>query len=71
MLITVTGPPWFDSLTGKQLDEKKTLEGMQRERDSLNDFSTFDDVDEGDVLMDGAVTIPSRWVLSDRPAKDQ
>eukprot|EP00972_Heterocapsa_arctica_P041373 6102906-Heterocapsa_arctica.AAC.1 len=39
MLITVTGLPWFDSLTGKQLDEKKTLEGMQRERDSLNDFS--------------------------------
>eukprot|EP00972_Heterocapsa_arctica_P071243 10524125-Heterocapsa_arctica.AAC.1 len=44
---------------------------MQRERDSLNDFSTFDDVDEGEALMDGAVTVPSRWVLTDKPAKDQ
>eukprot|EP00972_Heterocapsa_arctica_P088281 13017600-Heterocapsa_arctica.AAC.1 len=67
----VTGPPSFDTVTGKPLDEKKVEAGMQRERTSLDDFATFDDVDEGEALQDGAVTIASRWVLSDRPAKDE
>jgi hypothetical protein len=71
MLISITGPPWFDTATGKPLDTAKVEAGMARERTSLDDFATFDDVDEGEACQDGAVTIASRWVLSDRPAKEE
>ena len=61
-LISIDGPPYYDSTTGEELDVKKTEIGMAKEESSMQDMGTFDEVPESEVPED-ATKIPSRWVL--------
>eukprot|EP00972_Heterocapsa_arctica_P103929 15316213-Heterocapsa_arctica.AAC.1 len=40
-LVSITGPPWFDEATGKELFPEKVALGMKNETDSLNNFGTY------------------------------
>ena len=63
-LVQPIGPPWYDELTGEELEEQQVMDGMQAERNSLGSFHTFDEVDVSEGDKPGAVVIPSRWVLT-------
>ena len=63
-LITVTGPPWFDSVANEPLDEKEVDEGMKKEKNSLDSFGTYEWIKEEDCK--GCVVIPTRWLLRKR-----
>eukprot|EP00972_Heterocapsa_arctica_P056483 8334223-Heterocapsa_arctica.AAC.1 len=64
-LIQDTGPPLYDDLTGEPLDTDKVREAMQKERDSLNEFHTYDRVLQeqvDDIWNDrDATVVKSRW----------
>eukprot|EP00972_Heterocapsa_arctica_P074104 10939479-Heterocapsa_arctica.AAC.1 len=70
-LIQDIGPPWYDDLTGEPLDTEKVKEAMQKERDSLNEFHTYERVPEeqvDDIWNDrGATIVRSRWVRIKKP----
>ena len=63
-LVQPIGPPWYDELTGEELEEQQVMDGMQAERNSLGSFHTFDEVDVSEGNKPGTVVIPSRWVLT-------
>lgn len=61
-LISVDGPPWYDSVDGSELDEGLVEQGMQKERNSLRSMDVYEEIDVGDIPSDATV-INSRWVL--------
>ncbi len=61
-LISVDGPPWYDSITGEELDEKSTNVAIKSELDSLKNMDVKEDVPSSEVPSNTTV-IPSRWVL--------
>eukprot|EP00972_Heterocapsa_arctica_P029288 4308336-Heterocapsa_arctica.AAC.1 len=65
-LVSITGPPWYDEATGKELDPQEVALGMKKETDSLNDFGTYVWVPEEMAEQKGVVVIKSRWLLGER-----
>ena len=63
-LLQPNGPPWYDDITGAELDPKQVDAGMQKERNSLEEFWVKDDVLQSDYP--GVPVINSRWVLGQK-----
>lgn len=61
-LISVDGPPWFDSITGEQLDESQVSKGMEKELQSMKNMNVYQEVPESEADE----VIKSRWVLSQK-----
>lgn len=64
--VTKTGPPWYETLTGKPLDPVKVEKGMERERKSFRDYDVYEEVPEEEAVGD-CVIVNAGWVLVDRP----
>ena len=65
-VISITGPPWFDEYTGRQLDEDEVMKAMGKEMASFKSFHVADDVPEEEATEAGIEVIPSRWLIHDR-----
>ena len=65
-LISVEGPPFYDSVTGKLLDTELVLKGMMKEHESLESFGTYAWILEEEVKKKGYVVVSARWVLGER-----
>ena len=63
-LISVDGPPWYDSVTGKELSEAQVEKGMNKELESLQNMDVYVEVPEAEG--EGHEVINSRWVLSQK-----
>eukprot|EP00972_Heterocapsa_arctica_P088758 13087791-Heterocapsa_arctica.AAC.1 len=61
-LVSITGPPWYDEATGKELDPQKVALGMKKE----TDFGTYVWLPEEMAEQKGVVVIKSRWPLGER-----
>ena len=64
--INSTGPRWFDDTTGDVLDPARVAEGMEKERQPLDDFGVFREIDDTSEEAKQCRVIGSRWVLVDR-----
>ena len=65
-VISITGPPWFDEYSGKQLDEDGVMKAMEKEMTSFKSFDVTKDVPEEEAVNAGIEIIPSRWLIHDR-----
>eukprot|EP00972_Heterocapsa_arctica_P032336 4767130-Heterocapsa_arctica.AAC.1 len=65
-LMCITGPPWYDEVTGKELDPRLMAIGMKNEENSLNNFGTYIWVPAKLAEQKVVVVIKSRWVLGER-----
>eukprot|EP00972_Heterocapsa_arctica_P077000 11354742-Heterocapsa_arctica.AAC.1 len=65
-MVATSGPPWYDSRTGKELDPKKVAIGMDKELGSMDSFGVHVDVPEEEPMTKGIKLIKSGWVMSDR-----
>ncbi len=61
-----SSPPYYDDLTGEMLDTAKAEEAMQKERNSLNEFKTYEVIApplaEAAWTNEEAVIVRSKWV---------
>jgi hypothetical protein len=48
-----SSPPYYDDLTGDKLDTAKAEEAMQKERNSLNEFKTYEVIDSSTACGGG------------------
>lgn len=67
-LVSSSGPPYFDAVTGEQLPEDLVEKGMQAERESLEKFPVYVDAPEEEVSEVGGQLIKSRWVFTRKSA---
>eukprot|EP00972_Heterocapsa_arctica_P024527 3617051-Heterocapsa_arctica.AAC.1 len=58
-LVSITGPPWYDEATGKEVDPEKVALCMKKETDSLDNFGTYVWVPEEIAEQKGVVVIKS------------
>eukprot|EP00972_Heterocapsa_arctica_P085613 12618402-Heterocapsa_arctica.AAC.1 len=49
LMVQETCAPWHDDLTGEVLDDEKVRAGMQKERDSFDEFGVYDRVPPEEV----------------------
>ena len=62
-LVSSSGPPYFDAVSGEQLPEDLVEKGMKAERESLEKFPVYEEVPETEVKEVGGKLIKSRWVF--------
>ena len=67
-LVSSSGPPYFDAVTGEQLPEDLVEKGKQAERESLEKFPVYVDAPEEEVSEVGGQLIKSRWVFTRKSA---
>eukprot|EP00972_Heterocapsa_arctica_P090676 13380412-Heterocapsa_arctica.AAC.1 len=60
-MVATSGPPWYDSRTGKALDPEKATVGMDKERGSMDSFGVHTDVPEAEPAKKGIKLIKSGW----------
>eukprot|EP00972_Heterocapsa_arctica_P081806 12056990-Heterocapsa_arctica.AAC.1 len=65
-MVATSGPPWYDTKTGKLLNPEKVKVGMDKERGSQDSFGVHTDVPDTEPVEKGIKPIKSGWVLSDR-----
>eukprot|EP00972_Heterocapsa_arctica_P100977 14883761-Heterocapsa_arctica.AAC.1 len=65
-MVTTSGPPWYDSRTGKELDPEKEKIGMEKERGCMDLFGVHTDVPDTEPVEKGIKPIKSGWVLNGR-----
>ncbi len=70
-LVSISGPPWYDEATGKQLDEEKVAKGMRSEEESLEKFGTYIWVPAKMAQQKNVVVVQSRWLLGERDNGDR
>ena len=63
-LVSSSGPPYFDAVTGEQLPEDLVEKGMKVERESLEKFPVYEEVPDTEVKEVGGKLIKSRWVFN-------
>ena len=60
-MLNDTGPPWYDDLTGEELNPKQVAAGMVKERASFAAQQAYEEKPEEEAA--GQKVISSRWVL--------
>eukprot|EP00972_Heterocapsa_arctica_P093951 13856559-Heterocapsa_arctica.AAC.1 len=60
-MVATSGPPLYDSRTGKELDPKKVAIGMDKERGSMDSFGVHVDMPEEEPVKKGIKLIKSGW----------
>eukprot|EP00972_Heterocapsa_arctica_P028810 4238334-Heterocapsa_arctica.AAC.1 len=68
-MVETEGPPWHDSRTGAELDPTLVKEGMDRERESLQNFGVLEQVEDDEPGRCGRQPVATGWVLADRGEK--
>ena len=59
-MIPSSGPPWYDSVTGEELDDSKVADGMRAERECMKKFNVFEPVTAKQAAESGARVTGSR-----------
>ena len=69
-LVSSSGPPYFDAVTGEQLPEDLAEKGVKVERESLEKFPVYEEAPDTEVKEAGGKLIKSRWVFN-RKSEDR